>query len=587
MAECSRQYQSWPVNAALLVLPMMSDFCVFVCDESSLTRCCACGLSSVWPTDHEIWTRALWSGECPAPRTGHIAEFVSSNMIVHGGGQGERMYSDMHLLDVTTFAWSKLRGCGEVPTGRAGHASAIIGDTLLVFGGATPTGDCFNDLLALELLQVAPKDASPSGSQSPRAASLRNSVRRVRTISEITLPDCTAPDSLSRSASIGMTDTAGVPPRSPSARRSNSSPHSPDSRGSPTSQLPAALASDQSGIEREFAGDHGSAVEGDGLVSGLHPHRARYGHVRWDPSMDQGPDSGASPHAHSKSAAILHRGLQQELRMRSESVVTAAAPAPGSVTEHTPLVESSIYASATAALDPPTNYVHSNSLVGESLLVGMMSESDPEYDLANSSGVESEPPSASLDHTLNKSVATRPSDSSVSTKAGTIGDAADSAAVFSQAPHASGHPAASAMLGTGGAAAPLERGSHEASWGWSAATPQISMIPQPMSAPLGGPPGFVDRHVEDSNAAGGPVDATDDDHIGSSSLFAPDVDVANGLASVQHLYATVEQQRSENRAAFESMAHLLQTMHNNQEHRYAQLLGHLVALTRHLGYSAL
>lgn len=45
------------------------------------------------------WSKAVTTGKPPSPRAGHTAVAIGSNVVVFGGGDGNRYLNDVHVLD--------------------------------------------------------------------------------------------------------------------------------------------------------------------------------------------------------------------------------------------------------------------------------------------------------------------------------------------------------------------------------------------------------------------------------------------------------------------------------------------------------
>ena len=69
----------------------------------------------VYEVDTQQWRHPLTKGPHPAPRQGHVAAMASTaTMIVHGGvGAGERVYDDVFVLDLVSWAWSRVAIAGQ------------------------------------------------------------------------------------------------------------------------------------------------------------------------------------------------------------------------------------------------------------------------------------------------------------------------------------------------------------------------------------------------------------------------------------------------------------------------------------------
>uniref|UniRef100_A0A672K1B9 Rab9 effector protein with kelch motifs n=1 Tax=Sinocyclocheilus grahami TaxID=75366 RepID=A0A672K1B9_SINGR len=96
----------------------------------------------VFDTVSVTWLQPESKGTPPAPRHGHVITAVGSNIYIHGGMAGEKIHSDMFLLNTETMKWEKVRAKGDVPPGVAAHSSVTFGKNIFIFGGMTCKNDC-------------------------------------------------------------------------------------------------------------------------------------------------------------------------------------------------------------------------------------------------------------------------------------------------------------------------------------------------------------------------------------------------------------------------------------------------------------
>ena len=82
--------------------------------------------------------------------------------------------NDLHVLDVTCFAWSRPAWCGTAPIEREGHTASVVGDRVYVFGGTWVDDDSnsvyLNDLHVLDADTVT--WAQPATSGEPASHSI-------------------------------------------------------------------------------------------------------------------------------------------------------------------------------------------------------------------------------------------------------------------------------------------------------------------------------------------------------------------------------------------------------------------------------
>lgn len=76
----------------------------------------------------------------PTPRAGHSLTAVASGELYMFGGQGKRLYCDLHKFDTITLRWTEVKARGAVPAPRKGHSMVYDGgDKLVCFGGTNST----------------------------------------------------------------------------------------------------------------------------------------------------------------------------------------------------------------------------------------------------------------------------------------------------------------------------------------------------------------------------------------------------------------------------------------------------------------
>eukprot|EP01108_Squamamoeba_japonica_P003653 TRINITY_DN292_c0_g1_i1.p1 TRINITY_DN292_c0_g1~~TRINITY_DN292_c0_g1_i1.p1 ORF type:complete len:327 (-),score=89.56 TRINITY_DN292_c0_g1_i1:751-1692(-) len=82
------------------------------------------------------WRQLRVAGTIPSPRSRHAAAFVGSLMYVLFGGDDTRVYDDVHVFDVLNNTWRRVDTIGDRPCARWGHSVCVLGnDKLVVFGG--------------------------------------------------------------------------------------------------------------------------------------------------------------------------------------------------------------------------------------------------------------------------------------------------------------------------------------------------------------------------------------------------------------------------------------------------------------------
>ncbi|CAK9098456.1 unnamed protein product [Durusdinium trenchii] len=105
----------------------------------------------VFDTGTQKWSQELVSGAPPAPRGGHTATLVGSDIFVIGGANSQATLGDVYRLDLVRKRWTKLeQPAGLKLSNRTSHAAvATTGGRLFLFGGYDAEGNFLNDLWVL------------------------------------------------------------------------------------------------------------------------------------------------------------------------------------------------------------------------------------------------------------------------------------------------------------------------------------------------------------------------------------------------------------------------------------------------------
>jgi hypothetical protein len=103
------------------------------------------------------WTKPKVTGQIPSPRSFHTAVLYQDKMLVWGGYreviESSFKFNDvyLHILDLKTWRWSKMTPMGTLPAARSHHSAVIFEDKLIIHGGAFDIYASFNDLYILDL----------------------------------------------------------------------------------------------------------------------------------------------------------------------------------------------------------------------------------------------------------------------------------------------------------------------------------------------------------------------------------------------------------------------------------------------------
>jgi N-acetylneuraminic acid mutarotase len=107
------------------------------------------------------WT-ALPDNPPLSSRAGHAAVWTGREMIVWGGGEGQRFLNDGASFNPATGRWTALSAEG-VGRARALATAVWTGQAALFFGGSVGTFEAFNDLSVYQ--PVAPQVTAPKAEQ--------------------------------------------------------------------------------------------------------------------------------------------------------------------------------------------------------------------------------------------------------------------------------------------------------------------------------------------------------------------------------------------------------------------------------------
>lgn len=96
-----------------------------------------------------LWYDPQVSGPAPAPRSGHTASLLGTDIVYFGGARRRKWTSDVVVLDTQAWKWVKPKITGRPPTPRVYHSATVVGDRIVRGGwggvwratlpGLTPT----------------------------------------------------------------------------------------------------------------------------------------------------------------------------------------------------------------------------------------------------------------------------------------------------------------------------------------------------------------------------------------------------------------------------------------------------------------
>eukprot|EP01121_Diplochlamys_sp_Union-15-3_P022534 TRINITY_DN9626_c0_g1_i1.p1 TRINITY_DN9626_c0_g1~~TRINITY_DN9626_c0_g1_i1.p1 ORF type:complete len:537 (+),score=87.91 TRINITY_DN9626_c0_g1_i1:197-1612(+) len=111
-------------------------------------------------TDTLTWSQPtiqVPSDIMPCPRAGHTATFVTygnvKKLLLFGGGDGNKIYNDLYLIDLDTFQCEAPVIKGPLPAARCAHTTNLVDGKLIVFGGGDGSRR-FKDVYVLDTVEM-------------------------------------------------------------------------------------------------------------------------------------------------------------------------------------------------------------------------------------------------------------------------------------------------------------------------------------------------------------------------------------------------------------------------------------------------
>ncbi|XP_029973292.1 kelch domain-containing protein 1 isoform X2 [Salarias fasciatus] len=111
----------------------------FIIDETSWVEDVFWGWNNevhVFDPAQSTWSEPKIQGRAPAPRAAHASATLGCRGYVCGGRVMETRTSDIHCLNLESWAWSEIVPDSSIPVGRSWHTLTAVSDTaLFLFGG--------------------------------------------------------------------------------------------------------------------------------------------------------------------------------------------------------------------------------------------------------------------------------------------------------------------------------------------------------------------------------------------------------------------------------------------------------------------
>eukprot|EP00026_Physarum_polycephalum_P007434 Phypoly_transcript_07494.p1 GENE.Phypoly_transcript_07494~~Phypoly_transcript_07494.p1 ORF type:complete len:511 (-),score=89.38 Phypoly_transcript_07494:100-1416(-) len=89
-------------------------------------------------TSSSTWSTLSCKGTPPSARAGHTTDRVGNHLVLFGGGNGVKILNDVHILHLDTLTWQSPSHLDNPPTARCAHTTALADESqhqLIVYGG--------------------------------------------------------------------------------------------------------------------------------------------------------------------------------------------------------------------------------------------------------------------------------------------------------------------------------------------------------------------------------------------------------------------------------------------------------------------
>jgi len=80
-----------------------------------------------------VWTKLTTTGEAPSPRGYHTSTLIGNKVVVYGGSDGHKCFSEVYILDLERNHWSRIVSNKSIP--RLSHTATQVGSYLFIIGG--------------------------------------------------------------------------------------------------------------------------------------------------------------------------------------------------------------------------------------------------------------------------------------------------------------------------------------------------------------------------------------------------------------------------------------------------------------------
>lgn len=154
------------------------------------------------------WSSQPCKGTPPSARAGHTTDRVGRHLVLFGGGNGVKILNDVHILYLDTFTWHTASHLDNPPTARCAHTTALVDEALhqlIVYGGGDGQRR-FKDLYTLNVDKLLKHEENKQSSQQRGG----NTPRKVHENRATPAPASVSASSSSSSASAPSANSSAI-----------------------------------------------------------------------------------------------------------------------------------------------------------------------------------------------------------------------------------------------------------------------------------------------------------------------------------------------------------------------------------------
>jgi hypothetical protein len=156
-------------------------------------------------TSTSTWSTLSCKGTPPSARAGHTTDRVGNQLVLFGGGNGVKILNDVHILFLDTLTWQSPSHLDNPPTARCAHTTAVADESqhqLIVYGGGDGQRR-FKDLYILNVDKLLKHEMNKAQQRGPATQKLKAQNDRIASSSS-TASSSSATAITSWLESIGM-----------------------------------------------------------------------------------------------------------------------------------------------------------------------------------------------------------------------------------------------------------------------------------------------------------------------------------------------------------------------------------------------